>query len=858
MARQQGGTPQRSFVRGLITENTAFSFPEDACVETYDCIFDRTGRVSRRPGLDVEGSNKVETIGKTTNEHVSEYRWEAPAGNGDKTFMVVAVGNLLKFYDISSSTEIYDNLESFTVDLDSFVPEGSSNDPATETTQFASGNGDLFVTNPAVQPFYVRYDNTNDTISAVGIAMRYRDFAIIADGYLDDERPSLTVSGMSTNQPRHAYNVYNQGFYDYLLDQWDGLSSDMPSRCDTPAAVREGELDNFSLGKLAEWSPSTNSLAARGHFILDVFAPDRVAAFNDDEGVDQKISVPTDESIRLPYADGVVETDLDTRTYKINDGFTFDNAADSAVNSVTATNVYAGKEFAAARPMYKVRWVGSDDNNTVNGTNDVTFNLRAANTQPTNYASDGTSLASVTNTSDADKTVEMVSSDTTTNYRWWWVYVTYGSSTTFYLTELEFYAPPGESDESIDVDTMRTYERPTSCAFYAQRIWYAGTDTARLGSNIYYSQLIFDRDQYGKCYQENDPTSERVFDLLATDGGVIKIPEMGKVIKLFTYQASLLIFAKNGVWEVRGGTAGFKANDFLIRKVSSVAPTAPTSITDMQGIPYFWAEDSISTIAYDFENDSFQRTPLTDDSIKSFITDIPEFNRQFAKGAYDLEEQKIYFLFNSGTVTAANAFTYDRVLVHDLRSQAWYPWTIGDNDLDVRGIFFAKTADGSSSSKIKLIHTETVDASNQKIGFADYESNNIYHDWTQYAVDNDDSAQEVDYTSYFETGYAVHGDGIKRFQPTYITVFMEVAEGSGLKMQGHFDWASNSNSNKYSTLQQCYNDCHNTVLENRVVSRKRLKVRGNGFALSLRFQSETDKPFTCIGWSTFETANASP
>jgi hypothetical protein len=37
---------------------------------------------------------------------------------------------------------------------------------------------------------------------------------------------------------------------------------------------------------------------------------------------------------------------------------------------------------------------------------------------------------------------------------------------------------------------------------------------------------------------------------------------------------------------------------------------------------------------------------------------------------------------------------------------------------------------------------------------------------------------------------------------------------------------------------------------------RRLKVRGKGRALQLRFESETGKPFTIVGWAYKGSANA--
>jgi len=58
MPRNVGSVVENRLIRGLVTEATGLNFPEDACVETYDCVFDNIGTVTRRLGIDVEGTIK--------------------------------------------------------------------------------------------------------------------------------------------------------------------------------------------------------------------------------------------------------------------------------------------------------------------------------------------------------------------------------------------------------------------------------------------------------------------------------------------------------------------------------------------------------------------------------------------------------------------------------------------------------------------------------------------------------------------------------------------------------------------------------------------------------------------------------
>lgn len=865
MPRTQGTKIENNFVNGLVTETTALQFPENAARETYDCIFDRTGRVTRRLGFDVEASNSLTSVPLADGEAVTEFLWENVGGQASTSFYVVQTGSILRFYDCATSTSLTANAESFTVDLDNYLPSGSSLDPAVFPCQYAAGNGDLFVVNGAADPFFITYDVDNDTVEANSITIQTRDLVGVPDGLEQDERPTNTESDLASGNPAHYYNLYNQGWFADNIGQWDTAFSSLPSNGDIPSVYRVDDTDSFGTTRVQSRTVWQNSIAPRGHFILDTFAPDRVAAVNA-EATYSITAGDTSILISYNYGDRTGMYDTDTNVGKMFDGDTVKSGT-SMEHKATATTFYSGKNFGSTgkKRITKARLYATSSGYVASITPNVTFSLRASNTLPSDFAADGTELGTGASALDAvlstttPNYVEITSSDTSTLYQYVWIYASHdGAANNFGMSELQFYQKAPYGGESLDVADLITYDRPQTVAFFAQRVWYSGVDHIRHNTTLYFSQLVDTRDTYGKCYQANDPANEDIFDLLASDGGYIRIADIGQILKLFTYQDSLLVFATNGVWQVKGGQAGFAANDFLVRKITSIGIVAASSLVSIQGAPVYWGDDGINTITYQLEADSFVAQSLTDDKIKTFITDIPEYNRKFVKTVYDSVEQKAYTLYNTSTTLATDnaEYLYTNVLVADARTKAFYPWTIGSNDLLIRGIGFVRTADRSSASKVKYTIFENVDASNEKIGFAEV-SNTLYKDWTQYAIDVDDSTQEIDYTSYFNAGFYIHNEGAKYFSPTYAVIFMEVEDYSSLFCQGVFDFASSTSSNQYTTAQQCYNDNGNTNLAYRTISMKRQKIRGRGRSLSLRFYSESGKPFNLIGWSIHETANSS-
>lgn len=121
------------------------------------------------------------------------------------------------------------------------------------------------------------------------------------------------------------------------------------------------------------------------------------------------------------------------------------------------------------------------------------------------------------------------------------------------------------------------------------------------------------------------------------------------------------------------------------------------------------------------------------------------------------------------------------------------------------------------------------------------------------SLDDDD---QIDYDSYFISGFRINAELLRNFQAMYIMVFLEDQEDASAFLQGYWDFANDGSSGKWSTTQQCYPMNTANGRDYRSVKHRRLKMRGKGKALQLKFSSETGKPFTMIGWGTMETANA--
>jgi hypothetical protein len=630
MARTKGTVVENNFIGGLNTEANALAFPPNACTETYNCVFDEFGRVSRRPELDIELEARYYSASEYANTQIfTEYLWANAGGTGLMNLYVVQVGSVLFFYDVSSSTNLSNNHITDFINLDSFTATDTSYDPRDEPCQYTTGNGYLIVTNKACDPILVRFNpDSTDRITGTRITVKYRDFQGLVSPYADGFRPSFaTIAAMKTdaNGAIHFYNLLNQGWHqggasggspgvDSALALWDAsgdaaVAGLMPSNNDYIGYFRSSESVAFDAARVNS-NDQGNTLAPKGHFILSLGAADRKAALVADQ---YTLSYTSTSGSLVSGSTGTTIGSGANGGSDYDDVYDMDNSTGVAESGTYSTSgartvtFFAGKDYGGSpikvaktivRPWsnsfgYAQRLFDSSYYNVT-----LTMELRGNNAAAPTTGSEGTLLSTKTltiNSGLGQTQHTLVSSDISTSYRYVWVKMTatfttdasITSSYALYLGDLLHYQSVTTSGTGTLPDPDVTSERPTTCAFFAGRAWYAGVNSFELSTNIYYSQIVTNNLQYGKCYQANDPTSELNSSVLPTDGGVISIPEIGKIVKLHAYQSALLIFATNGVWVIQGSDYGasFEPTSYVVKHISSLGTQSPMSFIDIEGLP---------------------------------------------------------------------------------------------------------------------------------------------------------------------------------------------------------------------------------------------------------------------------------
>lgn len=412
--------------------------------------------------------------------------------------------------------------------------------------------------------------------------------------------------------------------------------------------------------------------------------------------------------------------------------------------------------------------------------------------------------------------------------------------------------------------------RPSTVAFHAGRSFFSGVNYQSFSSKVYFSQIIESDDQYGRCYQQNDPTSQYSPDILPTDGGVISIPDAGTIYKLWSFNNSLLVFASNGVWEITGSSGiGFSATDYTVKKISSVRSVSGLSFVDVNGAPVWWGLDSIFAAIPSETGASITISAISDERIKTFYQDIPESSKVYAKGYYNTKTRVIQWLYRSGSSpTLDTQYSYNRILNFNTVSKAFYPWSLGSSSAVLKGIF-SSTGSGTEEVSesvttslggfVSTVTGEDVTVSVAQIAeisaqfkylvkqegtvftYADLKEDDV-GDWGSIL------GSSVIARAYFVTGYKIRGNAIKKAQSNYVRIYTEVR--SVLSFHSRWDFANSGFTGRWSASQLIH--FRGTGFD---YSTRRIKVRGHGLAFQYSVSSYEREPFNVIGWASFDTAN---
>lgn len=485
----------------------------------------------------------------------------------------------------------------------------------------------------------------------------------------------------------------------------------------------------------------------------------------------------------------------------------------------------------------------------------------------------------------------------------------------------------GEKDGTIHtvagipspLDFDGEYDEPSgtgwrTVAFFAGRVWFAGDRNAKRPNGVYFSKILRKPSDSNFFAQENDPTSENFSDLLDTDGGYIPIPEADGINRLVPFNTGVLVFAKNGVWYIRGSEAGFTPTAYGVDKISGTGLVGQFTVIQNDNAVFFWAENSVHALV---DNGGFPTLQdIAEEKILSFFNQIPSLSKQFAQSVYDNISKKAFWLYyqdDNDNLYSTNVTRglYNKVLILDARSGAFSKYSLQVSVADglafgVIGGFPAIEFTIPSDDEVVTTSTgEQITTLSGELVVIKIPSNlvpeSFFNNIKLFVVDQAKNTNRIcefnsnrfrdfetmeppfpsfDYLSYVQLHPETMDDLERYKQSTYVHSFFDKTETkavldeegklrfdrpSGCLVYGAWDWHESASGNKFSQPQQAYRFRKPKVLEGPTedvdipegIVYTKLKVRGKGRALALRYESEPGKNFVLLGASIPFTGNAS-
>ena len=237
----------------------------------------------------------------------------------------------------------------------------------------------------------------------------------------------------------------------------------------------------------------------------------------------------------------------------------------------------------------------------------------------------------------------------------------------------------------------KTLEGPRIVSAFGGRALFAGfgdtfagdENSPNLGSYIFYSQLVKNRADIFNCFQEADPTSSEISDIVDSDGGFINIEGMKDPIAIVPLLNSAVIFAKNGVWnlfgELLGG--GFSATTQQIEKLTDVGCISKSSIVVAEDSIFFWSTAGVYVVSVGETGTAAARN-ITDTTIQTLVNDIPNIVKENMQGTFDASERRVKWLYTieDDYSDSSNQFQFNRELVLDVVLNAWSANKFGELD----------------------------------------------------------------------------------------------------------------------------------------------------------------------------------
>lgn len=838
------------FTGGLNTEQSTVQDLPTYTSDELNCTIYPEGLRGRRYGMSIERDG-VEVPLNSEKKPVSfqGYIWKNVAKT-DADYIVYQVDTTLYFFN-ANIKPFSANFINASLDISRFVSDIGRF--YQYPVKFVSGAGFLICVSKYLQPLKITYDQTSTNpfkVEIIGISIR--DLDGLDDGLKVDYSPAKLTDA-------HKYNLQNQGWSLTNINNYFSTQNTYPSN-NLQWFIGKDSSGNYNTVELLKHYFG-NTPAPKGHFIIDYFNKNR-SMVSGIWGAGSKnaswtyancgihnrsfVYAPiTDFSIEIPNTSGIIST------CSVQFSRLFRKVAKRAWGPWTGSV-----------PMYIDGWNGTEWEQVY---------------QTAHYFY-GTGTGEDTST---EIFLMSLSGETITKhekYRVRFVMHAEGGHYPAGITCRVTMSMVGDSDV-LTPSSQLQLTKVTDVAYMSGKFFYL------IGDTVLFSQNVKDDNTgYEKCYQDADPTSEEISEVLPTDGGYVKFQTMGDGLALKTFNRGVLVFGRDVVWGLLSPLMGrFTATEYDTVELSKAGLVGPQSVVSIANFVYYWSPLGIFRIGVNPQTGSTMVAEnITQATIQSYYNNIPTFAKELCRSAFDYCSNRIYWFY---PLDSEHPDRLDGVLMYDLNYNSFCPYKISDSNsvvalfdtissYEIEPTMFVR-ADGErvvvtiDGEKLNVLATEETPKYNRhvaighcmynpttdSISFCDFNSREFI-DWDYQPFDSYMISRPImiEGRSAFGTEYS--GTYSNKQVPILQTLFKRTEEGllrvakkfiaaSGAYIRMRWGWSLTDKSNRWDMIQNAYRPQKDFLHDEYVESRIHLRGRGKSYQIEIR--NDGNKDFRLAG-----------
>ena len=827
------------FVGGLNTEQSSVTDLLTYTSDELNCTVYPEELRGRRYGMDVEIDGQWFATGEDV-QVAAGYFWKN-VGKTPRDFAVFQTNSKLHFYDATvkpfSSNKIV-----AVVDVTDYITD--TNNFYRFPIKFTTGDGDLIAVSKYMEPLKISFISNTSTFNVERIVIKYRDIEGIPESLNVDEQPSELTKA-------HQYNLKNQGWNDTQIKQFHTDKERYPAN-NLQWFIGKDSSGNYNTEKLLQ-TYFGNTPAPKGHYIIDYF--DR----------------------RRDYVSGIFSGTARTATYYINQMW----------------GVWDRRWHVS--PIYDFSVVVPSSAGTATFCRLNFTQLSTKNGKKSIGGWQGRGTFKISGFKNGVWTLIY----TDTNYFYGPAAVDLSFSSSSGVANYEQY----KIDAHFDQNGNGTSDCPAPCAIncaitlpiaedgnpfpfehgldkVTDVAYMAGKYFYLTGDTVLFSQTVGEGNKgYDECYQDADPTSEEISDVIPTDGGMVKFQTMGDGLALKTFNRGVLVFGRDVVWGLISPFDGrFTATEYDTVELSRAGLIGAQSVVSVANFVYYWSPLGIFRVGVNQQTGSTMVAEnISQNTIQSFYNNIPSVCKEYCRSSFDYANNRVYWFYPTNMQDLNNL---DGVLVLDLNYNAFYVQKISEggkvvavfetvNSYEITPTSYlyadgrrvvadnqyvvAKDQENKYNRFVAIQHC--IVSPDNEISFGDF-NNRDFLDWGTTNFDSYLVSRPMMIEGYNQYGNAIGGTFANKQVPILQTLFKRTEEditavpkkyiaASGAYIRMRWGWSLNEKSNRWDLIQNAYRPQKDFMNDEYVESR--IHIRGRGKSYQIEIRNDSNKDFRLAG-----------